>query len=97
MFLYKINFIVIMSANDDITEVNNRRIIINVIVLVGVLMIIYYYAIPYLNENGSDENYAPNRERTDPQSDWNIIEEIRAIRARQQKNIGKMSTRNYGI
>ena len=49
------------------------------------------------NADMSDENYAPNRERTDPQSDWNIIEEIRRIRARQQKNITKMSSRNYNI
>ena len=47
--------------------------------------------------NMSDENYAPNRERTDPQSDWNIVEEIRMIMNRQQKKISKLSERSYNI
>ena len=88
-----------MPAVGGVPEVNNKRIIVNVVLLIGVLMVIYYCVIPYLDKKSdkSDENYAPDRQRTDPQSDWNIVEEIRQIRSRQQKNITKMSARNYNI
>jgi hypothetical protein len=69
---------------------NNYKVFTNVLLVVGVLVLICYLA-PYLNR--SDESYAPDRERTDPQSDWNIIEAVKAIRERQQRNINRMSIR----
>ncbi len=63
----------------------------NIIFVILLLFILYYYY--YIKK---EETYAPKRERTDVQSDWNIVEKIRTIRARQDNNIKALSNqRNY--
>ncbi len=83
-------------------QVDNFSILKHVLIIAGILVLIYY-SFPYLysltmESDKQSEKYAPDRERTDPQSDWNIIEEVRAIRKRQLENISRLShSRGYGI
>lgn len=76
-------------ANLDL-QINNYNVIINTIVILAIVIILYN-SLPYLYNTDDTEDYAPDRERTDPQSDWNIIEEIRTIRERQENNIRSLS------
>lgn len=71
-------------------QINNYNVIINTVIIL-VIVVILYNSLPHLYSIDSTEDYAPNRERTDPQSDWNIIEEIRTLRERQENNIKSLS------
>lgn len=75
--------------NSDL-QINNYNVIINTVVILAIVVVLYN-SLPCLYSMDTTEDYAPNRERTDPQSDWNIIEEIRTLRERQDNNIRSLS------
>ena len=85
-----------MDSSKEQDNINNYKVVINVIAITCVLLVIYY-CIPYFSGEDMDESYAPDRERTDPQSDWNITEEIRAIRAQQHRNLSSLSSRSCNL
>jgi len=65
------------------------------VVIIIFIIIFIWFVQPFIFSD--KEDYAPNRERTDPQSDWNIVEDIKSIKAAQSKFFLKFSkTRDYG-
>ena len=89
----------------NLLGINKFNVLINVLIISVIIILLYYYFPKLCNwvypedEDGNNaEQYAPNRERTDPQSDWNIIEEAKKIRIRQKENLNKLSQdKGYGI
>ena len=74
----------------DITGISTYVVII-------VFIIIFIWFIHPLVFSDKEE-YAPNRERTDPQSDWNIVDAINAIKAKQSKWFSQYTkSPDYGI
>ena len=68
-------------------QIKNCNYIINYVIIITLVYLIYYY---FVHKNNNEE-YAPDRKRTDPQSDWNIVEEIRKLRKQQDNNINSYS------
>ena len=67
-----------------------------VIIIIFIIIFIWYVQ-PSIFSDGK-EDYAPTRERTDPQSDWNIVEKIEAIKAMQSKYFSRFTQNpNYGV
>jgi hypothetical protein len=74
----------------DVTNISMYVVII-VFIIIGIWFV---YPLIFLDE----EEYAPNRERSDPQSDWNIVEAIKSIKAMQRKYFSKFTqSPSYGI
>jgi len=65
------------------------------VVIIVFIIIFIWFVQPFVFSD--KEDYAPNRERTDPQSDWNIVEAIKAIKNAQSKFFSKFTQNpNYG-
>lgn len=76
----------------------NTKMILNITVVI-IIMVIVYYGVPYLYNLSSDmdEDYEPDREKSDTRGSWDIVGEVKTIRQRQKQNISKLSqTHFYG-
>ena len=77
------------NNNSDTTT-----IVLYVLAIIVIMLFIWYVSPNLLT---GKENYAPDRERTDPQSDWNIVEAIKSIRNIQSKFFSRRTqSPNYG-